>query len=119
VIYEQQLEAYKSFTGLMYEIYPEKYHPYMEWDDACDQIALGFETNYKKIKDFLLIHSSILPQTLKDKVEHCWNLCSDGKFEIARDGVSQQGYKIADELWDKMIEIEKEFRTYLKIDIES
>lgn len=118
VIYEQQLEAYKSFAAIMYEIYPEKYHPDMDWDEAVEQIVLGFKSYDKKIKDFLLNQSAILPQDIKEKMEHCWYLCSDGKFENQEFGISSEGHKMAEELWEDMKIIEKEFRKLLKIDVE-
>lgn len=119
-IYEEQLNAYKSFSEIMYKIYPEKYHPDMDWGEAVESIATGFRTHYKDIRKFLITRSAILPKDIKEKIESCWYLCSDGQFEISKHfDVSRDGYKMAEELWEKMKEIEDDFRAVLKIDTNS
>ena len=119
IIFEEQLLAYKKFSSIKYEIYPEKSHPDMDWGEAVQQIAMGFSGHYRLIKEFQIEYSAILPDSLRNKVEHCSYMCTDGGFEVSSDHVSDQGYKFADELWDKMQSIDKEFRILLKINSNS
>ncbi|MBI9076099.1 MAG: hypothetical protein JEZ02_11870 [Desulfatibacillum sp.] len=118
IVYEEQLAAYKAFSGLKYNILPKKSHSDMDWGEACDDIATGFSEHYEDIKAFLETYSAILPKKIEEEIESCRTICDDGSLIVPHPPVnipSDAGNK-ANELWSKMGSIENAFRSLLKIE---
>jgi hypothetical protein len=62
-LFQKELEAVSQFMALRRRIMPSYRFPEMEWDDACEDFAGGFERAEKEIREFISKHGAALDPT--------------------------------------------------------
>ena len=117
LIFQKKLDALTSLIKLSYDVLPEKYHPDMEWDEACDEIAINFEKIGKEIEGILTSFEPVMPNNVTKLLNESLTICTNGKFEVTND-VSEEGNKMADKLFSKIQQSIKLFKNNLNSDFQ-
>lgn len=112
----EKLALLGDLYKLFYSLLPKQTHPDMDWYEACDEIALSFQTNEIKINDYLIKYSSFISEEIIKKLENAKTICSEGKFEINENlHVSEKGNKLASNFYYQIDEIINYLRKELAI----
>jgi len=114
IYFQKQLEAMKELYKLRSEILPNYRMPDMDWDDACQDIALDFKEIEEKIENFTIEYFSVLYQDIISKLDIAKNCAAEGKFEEPTDFKSHQ---LADTLWKNVDEATKNFKQHIEVQI--
>lgn len=98
-IFAKQFEATSAMVAMYRDISPKFMHPDMDYYDACDQIALNFESIEQHLHMFLRIHGAVLSEEVKDLIWLCIGLAGDYKFHMDSPEVSSSANAAADTLF--------------------
>ena len=91
LLYQEKLDATKAFVSLYQQILPPYSRPDMEWDDACDILALQFEQVEKMLDSFIVAHKPVLNDTTLELLENAKSWARDGNFSSINWGDSDDG----------------------------
>lgn len=82
VYFTLQLEALSHIRTLRRKIIPERSHPDMDWDEACESIAKGFSKHEDELVNFLCRYETVLPKGVVEEAQLSIQSASDGRFEF-------------------------------------
>jgi len=118
-VFPKKLDALKAIYTFKIDIIDPPNYPDMDWYEACDRIALSFDSYESQIDTILKEFGSILPDKVITILENAGSYCSEGKFEINdKMHVSKNGNKIASKFYDLIDESIKILKKSLNISTE-
>ncbi|QEM69517.1 hypothetical protein FO488_16030 [Geobacter sp. FeAm09] len=89
-VFQYKLDASKYLYKILRDIIPKRSYPDMDWDEACEAIALGFSAHEKALNDFLCEYQSTLSDEILKRIRSAISACSDGQFEFYWDSEQQE-----------------------------
>lgn len=90
-LFEKEFEAVRDFSSIFSQVLPDKGHPDMEWEDACEVVALHFETHRKVLKEFMIRHRAVLDEETSQLIDSAMCIASEGIFQLPEDNLSSMG----------------------------
>jgi len=96
--FEGLFEASDELYSIREKILPEKAHPFMEWDEACIEIAKKFPEIEGWLKTFVLKNYTILPPDILESLRRAEIFCNDGQFSEPE--INQE--KLADKVFENV-----------------
>ena len=109
-LYPKEVEAAEEFIAFHSDLRPRYRSPDMEWEEACEDFAFGFEDVEEKLEQYRATYGAVLPQGTVDRLSSAITKAGWGKFEVEGDDVSSEGIDLAGEVMTDLEEIEKELR---------
>ncbi|HBL6966821.1 TPA: hypothetical protein LSH94_003064 [Morganella morganii] len=106
-IFQKEFEAASEIVALIRSLLPTYNYPDMDWHDACDEIAQNFSQIEINLKRYLAKNGAILQKIDIDLIECCIGMAGESKFEINSPEVPDSANKAANELYEKLKEVEK------------
>lgn len=106
-LFQKQFEAACAVVALKRRILPRHSHPFMEWHDACEQIAHSFEKIEMWLGDFLECHAAVLPKEVTSLIVSCIADVGTYKFEARSDDVSYEAIEAAKQLYETLEKVEQ------------
>jgi hypothetical protein len=97
---------------------PRHHTPQMDWYDACDDIALQFESLENQLSDFIATYGAVLSDEAVDLVSDCIGIAGSNKFDVSIDKVSATANSAASDLYDKAAKAEQRMLSELRSQIE-
>ena len=114
-IFEKEYQAASEFVALVQSIRPTFAHPDMDWYEACDRIALSFDTSETALEQFLAKHGAVLSEETRDLLGRCIAAAADGKFQVGAEGhVDPHANKLAAEFYGNLEKIERALLTIVR-----
>lgn len=80
--FSRQLEALTKLRRILRHLPPKKQTKYMEWDEACEEIAKSFCKHADGLDEFLCNHEAVLPNDVLQKLEAAISIATEGSFEL-------------------------------------
>jgi hypothetical protein len=109
LIFNKELDAASDFMKLHRQIRPTYSHPDMDWDDACADVAHRLGKIETDLESFLVNHGAVITTSAREMLAECILLASHYKFGGIEEGqLFDEAKNKADELLDKLREIEKQ-----------
>lgn len=100
LFFEHLYDASNDLYKITQQVILKKRYPEMDWEEACEDMALNFEQNEEKLDQFLQKYYTALPPEIVESINRCISNCSEGKFEVIDLAVSRQGRKFAGEVYE-------------------
>lgn len=116
--FQLEFDAASKFVELRRRMMPRHNSPEMDWDDACDEIALQFEILEVQLSDFIATYGAVLTDEAIDLVSSCIGIAGSNKFDASSDMVSAAANSAAKDLYDKATEAERSMLRELRSQIE-
>lgn len=86
--FQLELDAASKFVALRRRMMPMHHLPGMDWHDACDEIALQFESLEAQLSDFIATFGAVLSDEAANLVSDCIGIAGSNKFAASNDKVS-------------------------------
>ena len=106
-LFQKEFEAASEFIAMMGGFTPTHYRPDMDWHDVCDEIAQRFSVIEPRLKDYLSKHGAILKKEAKEALSLCIGIAGENKFNINGPDVPDAINAHAENLYNKLKEVEK------------
>jgi hypothetical protein len=116
--FQMELDATSKFVALRRGMMPRHHTPQMDWYDACDDIALQFESLKNQLSDFIATYGAVLSDEAVDLVSDCIGIAGSNKFDVSIDKVSATANSAASDLYDKAAKAEQRMLSELRSQIE-
>ena len=97
-LFQKQFEAASELVALKRKILPRHSSPYMDWHEACVEVACCFGDIENKMNDYLSLHGAVLPDSVRDAVISMLADAGTYKFEADHGRASDAATKAAGEL---------------------
>lgn len=101
-IFEKEFEAASSFVALFRSFLPRHAWPDMDFDDACEFIAMKFEKLETGVDSYLASHGAVLTNETVDLLVECIGLAGQNKFGVNGGDVSKEAQDAANKCYEKM-----------------
>jgi hypothetical protein len=105
-IFAKEFEAASALVSLVRDIAPRISRPEMDWDEACDEMAMSFEKTETLLHQFLSQHAAILPAEVVNLISISSGLASHNKFDASRFDVSTSANRAAGAMYGHLVEAE-------------
>ena len=106
-LFQKEFEAASEFVEIKQGLLPTYLHPEMEWYDACDYVAQSIDEIEFKLRNYLSRHGAILKNETRHIVSVCIGIAGKNKFEIESPETNSTTNAAANDLYEKLEEIEK------------
>jgi len=106
-IFEKEFLAASEFVSLRRSFLPTYSHPNMEWEDACEYMARDLDDIESKLESYISKHGAVLAEDVINLISHCTGIAGENKFEASGETVSLNAMNAAEEVYKKLIEVEK------------
>ena len=109
-LFQREFEAASQFIALRRSLMPRYRFPEMEWYDACEDFANKLAKVETDLERYMATHGAALEQKTLDRLSSAIEQVASGRFEVSKDGVSEQGIDIAGRIMEELEEVEKALR---------
>lgn len=82
ILYTRQIDAASALVALNLRLIPEKSFPDDDWYEACESIALSFETIHKELQHFFSTYGAVLHGVVRQRISNALSILHDKKIEI-------------------------------------
>lgn len=106
-LFQKEFEAASEFVALKQSFLPTYNQPYMDWYDACNEIAHDFHKIEMALDSYLSKHGAVLKSEVKDLLSLSISIAGENKFEITSADVPENANKAANDLYENLRETEK------------
>lgn len=106
-IFQREYEAASEFVALIRSLLPAFRHPDMDWYDACDDIACGFDKIERILGEYLSKHGAVLGSEVSELLGDAISIAGRFKFETNGLEVPTRSNKAANSLYEKLQNAEK------------
>jgi hypothetical protein len=113
-IFEKEYEAASEFVAILRGILPRHAYPDMDWYEACDRIASNFGKVEHILNDYLSRHGAVLTDDTVDLLIESLAITGEGKFEVMQNEIPKSANKSANELYEKLHEVESKLLVQLR-----
>lgn len=109
-IFQKEYEAASEFMAMKIGFYPSQRYAEMDWTDACEEIAGNLERIEQQLRAFISKHGAIMGKDTLEALIHAEGIAAANKFGGRDLEPSREAVGAADELWNKLVEIETKLR---------
>lgn len=102
ILFNLELNAASALVMLHADFSPGHTRPQMEWEDACDDVALNFAHIERMLGIFVANHGAVLSSDVLQLVETCLGLAAVNKFETNGQEVSRDANRAAEKLLSEL-----------------
>jgi hypothetical protein len=108
-LFQKEYEAASAFVAYSRKLLPTYSYPDMEWNEACDEMALELGRIELWIQNFIATHGAILSREVIEKLSICRGLAGRNKFEAGGidEPVSEDANKAAEKIHQEFESIEE------------
>ncbi|ACV33998.1 hypothetical protein [Accumulibacter sp.] len=106
IFFQRELEAASAFSTLFHSILPGYNNPLMDWYEACDEIAHDFGRIETRLSDFMSKHGAVLTDDERALLVDATSDAGYGKFDVIDGDVDSNANQKADELYQKLKNLE-------------
>lgn len=105
-IFSKEFDAASALVSLIRDISPKVTHPEMDWHDACNEMAMNFESIEQSLHDYLRNHGAILPDEVREMISHAFGLASRNKFSERPFDASPEANEAANRMFEALTSAE-------------
>lgn len=105
-LFQKEFEAASAFATIFRSMHPGFNHPYMDWYEACDEIAQCFSSIEKKLEKYFSEYAAVLTEEERKLLIDAISDAGYSKFEVIDGKVSAESNHAADVLYKKLISLE-------------
>lgn len=113
VFFENLFEASNDLYVITKYVLPKRHYQDMCWSEACEEIALKFESIEEKLDEYLNKYFTPLPPDIVEGIHSAISNCSEGKFETNRESASDKGIELAGKLYEILNETSLKLKSYV------
>jgi hypothetical protein len=107
-LFEKEFEAASRFISLRRSLLPGRWYSEMDWGEACETFALGFDKVERALESYISVHGAALSHEELDQLARVLHQVVELKFEVQPpDQVTKKGIDLADEVMNGLEEIER------------
>lgn len=106
-LFQKEFEAATTFAAIFRSMHPGFNHPYMDWYEACDEIAKCFGSIEKRLEGYFSQFSAVLTDEERKLLIDAISDAGYSKFEVINGDVSSKSNHDADVLYKKLAALEE------------
>jgi hypothetical protein len=110
-LFEKEFDAVLRFSAILEEVMPDKYHPDMDWADACEEIYQRFDEHERTLKDFIREFSAIVDAEALNFIKSAATIAANGKFELPEN----DHYSMGNDFYEKLQSANDRLLTHLRV----
>jgi len=116
-LFAKEYEAASELVALIRGILPRHTAPEMDWGEACEHIALGFNSIELKLDAYLAKHGAVLSDDVVNIIVESLAIVGEGKHEIHGGSVPSSSIDAANSFYEKITDAERKILTGLRAQV--